>query len=142
MSPLHILLRFVLCISLILNGSGVAVAATQMQMGDSHLTRQAMPPVAAMPGACHEMPGMEAPAPQHHVAAVDNGTPGSASLAGSPLDCSDSSGCDCSCAQQAQFAPTAATIGGAMGGDSTAVRPMKAGHPAPAMPHLIRPPIG
>lgn len=142
MSALSIFLRLFLCIGLVLNGSGVAVAATQMQLGHPHLEHQATMPVAAVSEPCHEMAGMEALATQQLPAAGNDGTRAPATLAGSPADCCDSSGCDCSCAQHVQVATTHPSAPSATAVSSTAASRMTTGHTSPALPHLIRPPIG
>lgn len=146
MSPIRILLRVLLCIGLILNGSGVAVAAIKMHMDHAPMTLQAAPPsatspVAAMAGNCHEAPGMGTPGIQRPIVAVDDGTYTSASTQGAP-DCCKASQCDDSCVQQVQATIATPIVGGPMGARDVGLNRMRMGHPSPALGHQIRPPIG
>ena len=141
-----LLLRIVLCLSLVLNGSGIAFASGHAGM-DGH----------AMAGAgsegqtdqpCHEDGTPDPAALMSHadhvpVAGGDVPLPDNTHTPGhAEKDCCDIGTCRCACmhgtvAAVAMLArvPVAAIRG-------TAVRPLVPAHPAPALPHLIRPPIG
>jgi hypothetical protein len=150
MSPLHVLLRVLLCISLVFYGSGVAAAATRMQVGYATAAASSVPSAVTASGSvtapCHEANDMAVPAGEDSVAALDVGTYASTSSStegsteGSP-DCCEATSCDCSCAQQVQVATGALGVGNLVPARSTAVRAMTMGHASPALPHLIRPPI-
>lgn len=135
MSPRALLLRVLLCISLVLNGSGYAVAATQM-----HMAHLAADNVAAMDDAdmppCHShgdsVEAVAKPAPM---------TDCESTHAPTQPDCCQSSQCACDCLQHAtatlvQLPSPAATIARAPG-----IATMHDGHAAPALANLIRPPI-
>lgn len=142
MSIRAILLRVLLSISLVLNGAAGAAAAVHVQM--PHDDGQAVAALAAeSPGSssgempCHQQAtetGDKAP-----LAAAD---PEPAESKHSAPDCCKSSSCNCACVQAAQ-APLAFVFVHALLVDhSHSVSPLLPGHPSPALPHLIRPPIG
>jgi len=141
MSPLGVLLRVVLCISLLLNGAGAAVAATRMPMVHATTATTATPSRDTTPAYCHDAPGMGSLAAQHAIAASDNGTDTATSPHGTP-DCCKASRCDCSCVQHAQVAITAMRMDVSAMGRRAGVRPMTTGHTPPVQAQLIRPPIG
>jgi len=146
MSPLRVLLRALLCISLVLNGSGVAVAAIKMQTAHATVAMTTTPPSDSSSGvaraeACHEAPAMAMPAVHDHGVTADDGTDTSTCTHESP-DCCKASTCECNCLQLVQASIATSGIGEPMVVHSTGVPPMKTGHPSPALPHLIRPPIG
>ena len=132
MPSLSALLRVLLCLALILNGSGAAVAATQMQM--SHVATMAS--VAADPVAAHE--GMLSPchgeqATAHH--AMPQPAPHV-----SP-DCCQAGHCTCDCLQHLSATATEFFVPMPMLAHAPVLRPMHAGHPSPALANPIRPPI-
>lgn len=140
-----LLLRVLLSLSLVLNGSGYAMASTHMQMGhhESAATtpQQAHDTVAAADPACH---------PQHHDSASEpatqasDTTPDIAPMKSEPPqpDCCKSGACHCACVQQAQAAIPMYSEGNAGMGRADVVFALQAGHAAPVLRHLIRPPIG
>ena len=138
MSILSVLLRLLLSVALLFNGvasasahdTGLVEAAAKGDLVIDHAAK-----AESMP--CHE----------HHAGHTTAGQePATAPLAGSldsePSDCCESGTCPSACAQQAPAA--------LLGGDfiaskiehSASVRPMSFGRPSPALPRLIRPPIG
>ena len=144
MSFWPILLRALISLSLILNGSAYAVASTHMQLG--HMSTGTSVPLsptqavataepscgphqthaAATPGPLPDATHDQAPAkPQHP----------------SP-DCCKSGSCINACTQHAQTALDMPVLRNAVVEHASNVSPLKPGHAAPALPHLIRPPIG
>jgi hypothetical protein len=126
-----ILLRLLLCLALVANGTSTVHASVRMTFdgGTGSMTEhQTEPP-------CHEaaaMPGGELVA-----------DPDSPSAPASDADCCPPGGCLCSCVSHA---PTILTVH-AVASTTTrrATSPMSAlssAHASPAHPHLIRPPIG
>lgn len=142
MSVWALLLRVLLSVALVLNGATGAAAAVHMQM--PHDDGQALPTLVAespesssvdMP-CHHQATGTSDEAP---LAAAD---PAPAGSKHSTPDCCKSSSCNCVCAHATQ-APLASTfIHAPLVDRSQNVRPLLLGHPAPALPHLNRPPIG
>src|SRR3546814_15468258 len=57
-------------------------------------------------------------------------------------DCFESGPCRCACLHHGQFAPMTMVASAAIIGHTDSVRPMFSVHASPALPHLIRPPIG
>lgn len=142
MSIWAILLRVLLSVALVLNGAMGAAAAVRMQM--PHGDGQAVTALAAESPAsaysempCHQQATENSD--KAPLAAVDSEP--SKSKHSSP-DCCKSSSCNCACVQVAQ-APLASVFVHALLVDhSHSVSPLLPGHPSPALPHLIRPPIG
>lgn len=142
----NVLLRLLLSLSLVLYGSGVAAAATGMQMAHATATAHSIDPATGRvseggPAPCHDAAETTVSAAEDPAETADVGTDISTSTHGSP-DCCEASGCDCSCIQQVQVASIALGVENLAPDRSTAVRAMTAGHASPALPHLIRPPIG
>lgn len=96
MSPLHLLLRIALCVTLALNGSGLAVAATQMHM---HHATVAAGTAATQDG--HATCGEHQTADASHAVTMASGCPSSA------MDCCEGAACSAACA--AGFLATLAT---------------------------------
>ncbi|SFK92683.1 CopL family metal-binding regulatory protein [Lysobacter sp. cf310] len=156
---MSVLLRLLLCVGLILNGSAYAVASTQMQL--THMTA-AIEAAALAQTSCHDgMPqdGMAANGMTHDglsmagmsMAGMDHESmsasadhrhhgQGQAPDAAQP-DCCKSPTCTCSCLQPAPATAIAFAFGGAHIGHSLIARPMSVDHDAPALPYPIRPPI-
>lgn len=144
MVRLALLVRVLLSLSLILNGSGYAVAATHMQM--------AIPASTPQPARDHATTA-EPPCPQHHrdaapastsvsVAPVDAVSRTAPVKSNPPLDCCESGACLCPCVHQAQATIPAMAFHAPMIEHVGVVHPLMPGHATPALPHLIRPPIG
>lgn len=124
-----ILLRVLLSLGLILNGSGYAAAAAKVQMerpapvADASQARNASP--------CPEHAGVSAAEGDEAEATHDDHTP----------ECCRSAKCAGACLQHAPAAIVAPWIGPATVAHSDAVREMKAAHAPPTLPRRIRPPI-
>ena len=143
MSVPAFLLRVLLCMTLILNGSGYAVAATQMQLTDMAAAEQphrlATEVARDAPAPCHsQVPVQKEAAPAMSDDAVRSGSIGSQD--GSPDDCHALCSCDClqhaSLAMMDLMAPASERL------NAPSTRRIPAGHAAPALANLIRPPIG
>lgn len=135
-SPSAILLRVLLSIALILNGSGYAVAAAQMQLAQGATTSgatHAMPRNAA--GSCHEQ-DMAAMAMKAPVVATD------ASQPDNPVpDCCKSDQCVCA-SMHASLTMASASLREADIDRTIASNAKRVDHAAPVLAHPIRPPIG
>ena len=127
--------RLLIAVSLVLNGVGTAFASVQMlQGGEGHAEQAAdtvMPP-------CHEGQAPEASTGHSDMAEEA----GDRKATNPHADCCQPGACTCPCASHAAaalvgIAPAAACIEHAI-----SVRSMALGHASPALPHLIRPPIG
>lgn len=160
MSPFSLLLRVLLCVTLIANGIGFAQASTRMQLahashgthGERVQTRAAAPaqPTLANAGEeCH--PGMTMashagaePPVVDHAAMVHGGNPGAESGAAlaDAMDCCDGKNCQCACTQHASAAFIAELSPGAPPVHTAALMGGTSQHASPRLPHLIRPPIG
>jgi len=132
MSARAILLRLLLCFALVLNGVAPAMASVRMHAGtdDRHAAASEPAQVAGHAMPCHE-----------------DGSPPMASPEQSPKQpaapgCCKSATCACACISHAAAMPPAMAFHGAAMPHAGDIRPMPAGHAAPALPHLIRPPIG
>ncbi|WP_161786123.1 MULTISPECIES: CopL family metal-binding regulatory protein [Lysobacter] len=140
MSVSAIALRLLLSLVLILNGIGTANASIRM------LGAMAMP--AASSSVTAAAKNGAAPCLEHH--AVPPGKSGAASDASGPApdgcadpapDCCESSACGCACMQSCAFAVPAVAQPMVVIARDPSIRAMSLGHPAPTLPHLIRPPI-
>lgn len=155
MSLFSLLLRIVLCVSLIANGAGYAQASARMQF--EHAAHAAAAPVVVTPAPvavedtsvppCHRHAAKAAaPAPHagHAMAASDTAskTPPAAPVGKKPgPDCCKGKTCNCACAHaycatMVAFATHPVAVG------DVRVRALAIDHPQPRLPHLIRPPIG
>jgi hypothetical protein len=137
-----ILLRLLMCVTLILNGSAAAMASVGMPLEHAHA-------MAMNPGSMSSVAesGHEASPPCHESMAVDTaGHPSPAPAPeqtpdpGSP-DCCTSGSCMCACAQHGFATSVAAFRVEVVSARSGPVHPLSTGHAEPAQPHLIRPPI-
>lgn len=139
MSLFSLLLRIVLCVGLIANGAGSAQAAARMQLAHAeHAVEAALPaPVAEVP--CH--PGAEStatvkPSSSHH-AGMTHGSDGL-----DARDCCEGNACRCACVQHAPVVFTPAVTPSVVQVHGPVVVTGASQHRSPALPHLIRPPIG
>lgn len=127
-----LLLRLSLVLALIANGTTSAFAATPMQAAQ---TESAQPPcheqVAATgtSTADAEVTAVNAPG---HAPGTDHGSP----------DCCQSAKCQGACMHHVAATSASVHILEASIDHASGVRPLKMGHAAPPLPHLIRPPIG
>jgi hypothetical protein len=119
-----ILLRVLLSIALVFNGAATAFASAGMDgMAEAAAAAEAdVPP-------CHDLEQSSAPS-----------TPEQGGHAGS--DCCESGMCRCACLHHVPVALVALTFVAPVLVHPDSVRPMSVGHATPALPHLIRPPIG
>jgi hypothetical protein len=151
-----LLLRVVLCVSLIANGAGVAQASARMQFEHAgHVAAaavQAAPATTATVDAstippCHRHAAQATQAPSAHaVHAVAQVEPDNAVTpvpAGkkSGDDCCKGKTCTCACAH-ASCATTVSLFTHVVPTHDVRVPALAVDHPQPRLPHLIRPPIG
>jgi len=151
-----LLLRVILCISLIANGAGVAQASARMQF--EHAAHAAVIPMqaTAVPVAaadassvppCHRhavtAPAVPSAPAVHAVAHVEPGKamPGAPSGKKSDPDCCKGKTCTCACAH-ASCATTVSLFTHVVPTHDVRVPALAVDHPQPRLPHLIRPPIG
>ena len=137
-----ILLRVLLCVALVFNGATPAMASAQMMqmhaahLSDSRAVSRATQLVNVEPSAsCHDQVAQAQP--QHAGEVADHQQPDQ-----SDPGCCKSSPCTCACVHHAAAMVPLVTFHGASIAQGNSVRPMALSHPAPALPHLIRPPIG
>lgn len=138
------LLRVLLSIALILNGSGYAMAAPHMQTHTEDAPATApdlteKPMVEARP-PCHAHQGA-APVATQLRNADSEGELNVGKCGISPSNCCESEACRCDCVQ-APMAIQSYWLGGTVTGHAGIVHALQRGHSSPALPHLIRPPIG
>ena len=139
-----ILLRLLLSLCLVLNGTGTAAASAHLPMKAIETAATAERTAGhAMPchGGSHDMATMPPKQPPAGDSATNDSTPSAKSGHGkhSP-DCCKSGTCRCACVHIAQAGvPTRLPAVLAHG---PSVRALALGHTAPALPHPIRPPIG
>ncbi len=135
MSRFTIGFRVLLGLVLILNGIGNAVASVLMTHSGAVETAASAEAVMDCHGD-HEGQAVEA----NPVAGVSQG------LTDDPSDpnpsCCESGACQCACMHLSQAAVSLSRAIEIVISHAGAVLPPKAGHAAPALPHLIRPPIG
>jgi len=131
----RIAFRLLLCLMLVLNGTGYAVAATQMHMAHMAMALAAHDVESVPP--CHEAAPAETAAMTLHSHAdavhdqADAGVP----------SCCQSSLCNCDCLQHATAAmPIVAVSANAPPGADIA-QPRVVNRIAPPLPNLLRPPI-
>lgn len=136
---LPVLLRILLSLSLVLNGSAYAVAGTQMQMGS--MDTAASPAMAGHRMAMAQSPCQQMPADSSATASADAAQdPAPATLPA--RDCSQAGMCSYACAQPAPAAAPAAGLRLAAVPHAQVASPARAAHVAPILQNLIRPPIG
>jgi hypothetical protein len=152
MSIGSVLLRLLLSLCLVLNGTAAAAASAQLPMA------QHTNPATAE--AAHQGTSTEAMPCHGHHDAMAAAMPGDASMHGIPMqhapaantpqptkpkhtpDCCKSGTCRCACVHIAQVGVPALRIPDVAPDHQRSVRALAPGHAAPALPHPIRPPIG
>lgn len=132
-----IALRLLLCLTLILNGSGYAVASTQMHL--SHLANTAQPAPVAIKAPCHEMVMETAKA------AVDDGAmpddcARKANVSHSQ-DCCQSSHCNCECLQHVSTATAFTDMVAGIPVRAEVAQTLNHDHVQPRLRSPLRPPI-
>lgn len=147
MSSWSILLRVLLSLVLVLNGATSAAAATHMQMNHT----AAHTPIKAQANVSQ---AMSADMPCHHpdqtsAAVVGDDSPIATdptpkkSKHPAPDCCKSGTGtCTCACTHLAQATLPALNITAFVHDGNRSIRRLTLAHPTPALPHLIRPPIG
>ena len=130
----HLLLRVLLCIALILNGSGLAVAATQMGVQHAAMAGSTPDPQPAPAGdttcmdhATAATPAPEAPMPGDHSAMTDC--------------CTTGASCDATCPAGLLATLTVPAMEWRMTQHLLVARSAQPDHPAPALHDRYRPPI-
>lgn len=143
-----LLLRILLCLLLVLNGVGNAVAGVRMSL--EHSARAEHSLTDALASALGESVVPAATAAERQLA-TDAGPPcheaKQAAVEQPPADgvqdnCCDAGQCACACLQHVLATPMPAALPAAIPGSERAGRRLQAGHLPPALSHLIRPPIG
>ena len=142
MSTRAILLRLLLCIALVFNGAASAMASVQMMQMHADGQGTASIPVPTMADAEPAMPCHHDGQASHSQDAAAAATPSKDQQPHQTPDCCKSSTCTCACVHQAAAMVPMLVFQGATLLHVGSVRSMTLGHPAPALPHLIRPPIG
>lgn len=139
MTALRLLLKFMLCMGLILNGSGHALAGGHA-MAHAHSTQTAaMPAAHGMGSGCNESMTDHQATPGTDTIAHNQACPDTDS---GPSDCCQSaSACGSACEQHSPATVSAPTMANACTGDTQVLPPSRAGHASPPPPRLIRPPI-
>jgi hypothetical protein len=145
MSSSSVLLRILLSLSLVFNGSGYAFASGHLAMMAGHASADTQAVAASgMPQA----PCDEGGAVAAHEAAGDSAgailsVSGNAHPPGhSSPECCESGSCRCACVHGTVAAMPILADAILVPMDDAAVRRLVSAHAAPALPHLIRPPIG
>jgi hypothetical protein len=144
MSPFPLLLRILISISLILDGTGTAVSATRMLV-EHAATTHSMPVQANVKVTatrpCHQQDNRVVAAEMADAAMAD--MPGAAIKSSHrTTDCCRSGDCGCACLQATPASMVALTLPRAVMNHVAIASPRNPGHASPALPHLIRPPIG
>lgn len=145
MPVLQTLSRIFLILALVLNGVGNAYASAVMVTGASQSS------LDVRSTDVNEERALTASCSDHHAAMtvelettereIPVGAPSPGDQHGTP-DCCDPSHCKCPCMHVCAALPVlVAKVSNSLGND-IGVHRLSLGHPSPALPHLIRPPIG
>ena len=143
MSLWPVLLRVLLTVALILNGSGYAVASAHLSKAFADVSHEAHPLAHERMNQplCHDDQVATLATHQHDPDQTMHHESGSPESSSHP-DCCKSGACRCACTQAATAAVVMVFERDALIVRSNPSRPLKPGRPAPALQHLIRPPIG
>ena len=148
MSPWSVLLRMMLIVALVLNGAGAAAASVMMSPapmpGTASNTTHAMQAKSAMQDGmpCHDMAQTMAKTASPDVAMQSPAHATQGKGKSTTPDCCKGGTCQCACMQAAHAALPAMLAFALASPHSDVAHPMPAGHADPALPHLVRPPIG
>lgn len=142
MSTRAILLRLLLCVALVLNGAASAMTSVQVTQMHADEHEAVSAPVAPMAIGESEMPCHHDGQSAHSDDAAGAAAPAKDKQPRQAPDCCKSSTCTCACVHQAVAMVSMMAVQGVVSLHVSSVRPMALGHPAPALSHLIRPPIG
>jgi hypothetical protein len=141
-----ILLRLLLCIALVANGTSAVYASTMMAFdagmaATAAAEKDAEPPCPEMPAmthgamaADHDMPAMT-----HAATAANHDAPAPPA---SHSDCCPPGACLCSCVSHAPTIPAFGAFAISVRPSAAPVAALRVSFASPALPHLIRPPIG
>lgn len=139
------LLRLLLCVALVFNGATSAMASVQMAHGGMAGATEAVSQPAMADGqtttesmTCHDQQATTAAT--EHVATAPTSMLHNVKHQSS--DCCKSGVCRCTCVHHVQAAVPAMAFYASWFGHTDGVHSMPLGHAAPALPNLIRPPIG
>ena len=133
MSIQRLLLRVLLCVALILNGSGIAVAGTQMHMQHAGVAGAATSPLAAVDA--------EAICGDHADGATEPLESAACGDHAGTADCCEGSACDVFCPAGMLWTAMVPAQGWWVTPATLAVRPTFSDHPAPLLQSRYRPPI-
>lgn len=140
MSVAAVLLRLLLSLAIVLNGAGNAMASVPMQGGAMPLHYGQQDDRAGTAASAH-CAGHEMTMPAALANAVDGSGQAPDRSEQSMPDCCKSSACRCACAHACSSLMPAAAQAFAMIAHEMSIGAMSIGYRAPALPHLIRPPI-
>jgi hypothetical protein len=138
MSLWPVLLRVLLSVALILNGSAYAVASAHLSNAFAVPQQHPLAHERMNQSLCHDDQAATLATHEHDAMEHEPGSPESPSHP----DCCESGACRCVCTQAATVAVAMVFARDALIARSNPSRPLKPGRPAPALRHLIRPPIG
>jgi hypothetical protein len=131
------ILRILLSLVLVLNGIGGAMAAARMQLAPaSHEHETGSRDMAGTDMPCHQQ---DAAAHPDHAMPSGDRVPEKAPAV---PDCCKGAACTCACMCIAQAGLLAPALPALRWANLPVVKRLTSGHAAPALPHLVRPPIG
>ena len=143
MSLWPVLLRVLLTVALIMNGSGYAIASAHLSKAFAYVSHEgrSLAHERMNQPLCHDDQAATLATHPHDADQTMRHEPGSPE---SPAhaDCCESGACRCACTQAATAAVVMVFARDALIVRSNPSHPLKLGRPAPALQHLIRPPIG
>lgn len=131
------LLRVLVSFALVLNGIGGAVAATRMDIDRMPMLEHASPKVEGTVMPCHEHPNTQTAGHPQQVSS----DPLPSEKTPTP-DCCKAGACTCACAHVTAVTLPSLQRAAPIPNRTPAVQWVPLSHVAPALPHLIRPPIG
>jgi hypothetical protein len=142
MSRWTILLRLLLSLAVLFNGT--TLNGTTAAMAFKHRGHDAMPALAAPAPATSAADALPCPGHDQAASMASEGpaAPVPAKSGHPSLDCCQSGACQCACVHPAPAAVPAIAFAAVSIGHARSARPMPTSHAAPALPDLIRPPIG
>lgn len=127
-----LLLRLLLCIAFVANGTSAVHASTSMVSGMASTSAASQ----SSDASCHDMPAMT-----HAAMTVDDGTPMTPSSP-SHADCCPPGACLCSCVSHASTLPSVQALAMHPEPSAVPVAALRVSFASPALPNLLRPPIG
>jgi len=140
-----VLLRVLLTLALVANGTGSVFAATRMQVegfaASIAVVDAAASGTSTVTAPCDEHAAMDAQAMEASDMPSQRAGDASVSVDGSP-DCCKAGHCMCACVLHAVGGMANVQVMEPLIDRGTTAQVLETGHAAPALPHLIRPPIG